>query len=60
MTLDEGHFVGTSIATFAGMIDAFLGLYVHLRSFVQLVIVSKETGREILRCRPRNGETQLP
>lgn len=59
MTLDEGHFVGTSIAAFAGMIDAFLGLYVHLRSFVRLVIVSKRTGREILRCRPRNGESQL-
>lgn len=60
MTLDERHFVGTSVATFAGMIDAFLGHYVHLRSFVQLVIVSKTTGGEILRCRPRNGETQLP
>lgn len=59
MTLDEAHFVGTSMAAFAGMIDAFLGLYVHLRSFVQLVIVSKQTGREVLRCRPRNGESPL-
>lgn len=60
MTLDEAHFVGTSLAAFAGMIDAFLSLYVHLRSFVQLVVVSKRTGREILRCRPRNGESRLP
>jgi type VI secretion system protein ImpG len=59
MTLDEAHFVGTSMAAFAGMIDAFLGLYVHLRSFVQLVVASKRTGEEILRCRPRNGESLL-
>lgn len=59
MTLDDVHFVGTSTAAFATMIDAFLGSYVHLRSFVQLVIVSKRTGSEILRCLPRNGESPL-
>lgn len=59
MMLDEAHFVGASMAAFAGMIDAFLGLYVHLRSFVQLVILSKQTGMEVLRCRPRNGVSLL-
>jgi type VI secretion system protein ImpG len=41
------------------VIDTFFGLYVHLNSFVQLVVVSKRTGEEILRCKPRSGESIL-
>ena len=59
LILDEGHFVGTSIAAFVGLIDAFLGNYVHLNSFVQLTAISKDTGEEILRCRPRSSEEFL-
>lgn len=59
VTLDEKNFVGTSIAAFVGMIDAFLGNYVHLNSFVQLSAVSMDTGECILRCKPRSSEWVL-
>jgi type VI secretion system protein ImpG len=59
LTIDEEHFVGTSLASFVRVIDTFFGLYVHLNSFVQLVVVSKRTGEEILRCKPRSGESIL-
>lgn len=59
LTIDEEHFVGTSLASFVAVIDTFFGLYVHLNSFVQLVVVSKRTGEEILRCKPRSGESIL-
>ncbi|MGF6241590.1 MULTISPECIES: type VI secretion system baseplate subunit TssF [Paraburkholderia] len=59
LTIDEDHFVGTSLASFVRVIDTFFGLYVHLNSFVQLVVVSKRTGEEILRCKPRSGESIL-
>ncbi|MGV2292988.1 type VI secretion system baseplate subunit TssF [Trinickia sp. YCB016] len=59
LTIDEEHFVGTSLASFVRVIDTFFGLYVHLNSFVQLVVVSKRTGEEIMRCKPRSGESIL-
>jgi type VI secretion system protein ImpG len=59
LTIDEQHFVGTSLGSFVRVIDTFFGLYVHLNSFVQLVVVSKRTGEEILRCKPRSGESIL-
>lgn len=59
LTIDEEHFVGTSLASFVRMLDAFFGLYVHLNSFVQLIVVSKRTGEEIMRCKPRSGESIL-
>jgi type VI secretion system protein ImpG len=59
LAIDEEHFVGTSLASFVRVIDTFFGLYVHLNSFVQLVVVSKRTGEEILRCKPRSGESIL-
>jgi type VI secretion system protein ImpG len=59
VTVDEEHFVGTSLASFVRVIDSFFGLYVHLNSFVQLIVVSKRTGEEIIRCKPRSGESIL-
>ncbi|HVE08711.1 MAG TPA: type VI secretion system baseplate subunit TssF [Paraburkholderia sp.] len=59
LTIDEENFVGASLAAFVGVLDRFFGLYVHLNSFVQLVVVSKRTGEEILRCKPRSGESIL-
>ena len=59
LTIDEEHFVGTSLGAFVRVIDTFFGLYVHLNSFVQLVVLSKRTGEEILRCKPRSGESIL-
>ena len=60
LTIDEARFVGTSIAAFVGAINAFLGYYVHLNSFVQLTVVSKQTGLEIVRCKPRSSDWVLP
>ena len=59
LTIDERHFVGASIAAFAGAIDKFLGYYVRINSFVQLIVVSKHTGEEIMRCKPRNCDVVL-
>lgn len=59
VTIDEDHFVGTSLGTFVRVLDVFFGLYVHINSFVQLVVISQLTGEEILRCKPRSGESIL-
>lgn len=59
LTIDEAHFVGTSLATFVGTINTFLGYYVQLNSFVQLTVVSKHSGEEIMRCKPRSSDMVL-
>lgn len=59
MTIDESSFVGSGLDVFTRCIDRFLGLYVSLNSFIQLVIISKRTGEELIRCAPRNGESIL-
>ncbi|GLU30653.1 type VI secretion system baseplate subunit TssF [Trinickia caryophylli] len=59
LTIDEGNFVGTSLASFVRVLDTFFGLYVNLNSFIQLVVVSKRTGEEIVRCKPRSAESTL-
>ncbi len=59
LTVDETHFVGTSLASFIRALDTFFGLYVSLNSFVQLVAVSKRTGEEIMRCKPRSADSML-
>lgn len=55
LTLDEGAFAGTSMHLFIEVIDHFLGLYVQVNSFIELVVLSKQTGKELVRCKPRNG-----
>jgi len=59
ITVNEEGFVGSGLALFARVIDHFLGLYVHLNSFVQLVVVSKRSSEELIRCAPRTGESIL-
>lgn len=59
MTLDENAFVGSGIHLFVQVIDQFLGLYVQLNSFTELVIVSDQSGEELIRCKPRNGDLNL-
>ncbi len=59
LTVDEESFVGTGLHVFAQAIDRFLGLYVHLNSFVQLVLVSNRTGEVLIRCEPRTGDSIL-
>lgn len=59
VTIDEAGFVGSGLHAFAHLISRFLGLYVHANSFTQLIIISKETGEELLRCLPRSGDLSL-
>lgn len=59
LSIDESSFVGGGLDVFARCLDRFLGLYVSLNSFMQLVIVSHRTGEELIRCAPRNGESIL-
>jgi len=59
LTVDEDAFAGSSLAVFAEVISRFLGLYVHLNSFTQLVLVSSHSDKELLRCAPRNGNLPL-
>ena len=59
LTIDESSFVGGGLDVFVRCIDRFLGLYVSLNSFIQLVIVSNRTGEELIRCAPRNGDSIL-
>ena len=59
LTLDESSFVGGGLHVFARCIDHFLGLYAGLNSFTQLVLVSGQTGEELIRCAPRSGDSML-
>jgi type VI secretion system protein ImpG len=59
LTIDEEAFVGSGIHAFAHVIERFLGLYVHANSFTQLVVVSSKTGQELLKCKPRSGDSSL-
>lgn len=59
LTLDDEGFVGSGLHAFASVIDRFMGLYVHANSFSQLTVISKRTGEEVLKCRPRSGDLSL-
>ena len=59
LTLDEEAFIGSGMHLFVQVIDRFLGLYVHLNCFTELVILSHNTGEELTRCLPRNGDLNL-
>ena len=59
LTVNEDHFVGTSLHAFVAVINRFFGLYVHANSFVQLVVLSRRGAEELLRCPPCNGDAIL-
>jgi type VI secretion system protein ImpG len=59
ITIDEDAFAGASVHAFAEVLERFFALYVHLNSFVQLIILSSSTGKELIRCASRNGDLQL-
>lgn len=59
LTLDEEAFVGASVHLFVQVIDQFLGLYVHVNSFIELVALSLQSGEELIRCKPRSGMQHL-
>jgi type VI secretion system protein ImpG len=57
--VDESHYAGIGLFMFAQILDHFFGLYVHTNSFTQLIIVSNQTGQELIKCPTRNGESIL-
>jgi len=59
LTINEDHFVGSSLHGFIRVLDHFFGLYVHVNSFIQLVIISKRSSEEFCRCPPRSGDAIL-
>ncbi len=59
ITVDEDAFVGSGLMLFARVLDRFLGLYVQINSFTELVVLSNQTGKELIRCQPRNGDLYL-
>ena len=59
MTLDEAAFVGSGLLLFVQVIDQFLGLYVQVNSFIELVVLSRQSGKELIRCKPRSGYLTL-
>jgi len=60
LELDEDQFVGGGVYLFASVIEQFLGLYVSLNSFTQLVARTKNQRGETLReWPPRAGQKIL-
>jgi type VI secretion system protein ImpG len=59
MTLDEDAFVGGGIHLFVQVIDHFLGMYAQVNSFIELVVLSHKSGKELVRCKPRSGHASL-
>jgi len=59
LRVDEEAFVGSGVHAFAHIVERFLALYVHANSFTQLVMVSNQSGEELLRCPPRSGNLNL-
>ncbi|WP_295990243.1 type VI secretion system baseplate subunit TssF [Rugamonas sp.] len=59
MTLDEDAYAGSGMLLFVEVIDQFLGLYVQVNNFIELVVLSQQTGKELIRCKPRSGYLKL-
>lgn len=59
LTIDEEAFVGAGLHLFVQVIDQFFALYVQMNSFIELVVLSHQSGEELFRCKPRNGSMPL-
>lgn len=59
LTLDEEAYAGAGLHLLVQVLDQFFALYVHLNSFVELVILSHQSGKELFRCKPRSGHMAL-
>jgi type VI secretion system protein ImpG len=56
---DERKYVGTGVFLFASVLERFLGLYVSINSFSQLVAKNQTTQGIIKRWPPRAGEQRM-
>lgn len=59
ISVDEDAFVGAGLHLFAQVLEQFFGMAVHLNSFVELVLLSQHTGKELVRCPARSGSLKL-
>jgi type VI secretion system protein ImpG len=59
LTIDPDNFVGTSLHAFVAVLNRFFALYVHANSFVQLVVLARDSKHELIRCEPCNGDSIL-
>jgi len=59
LSVDEQAFTGSSLSVFVEVLDRFFAPYAVANSFVQLVVISKDTGADIRRCTPRQGTAPL-
>jgi type VI secretion system protein ImpG len=59
LTIDEEAFVGAGLHLFVQVIDQFFALYVQMNSFIELVVLSHQSGEELFRCKPRSGSMPL-
>jgi type VI secretion system protein ImpG len=59
MEFDEDQFVGGGVYLFSAVLDRFLGLYVSLNSFVQLLVKSRQRREALKLWPPRAGRRIL-
>ncbi len=59
LTLNEAAFVTSSLKAFVDVMDSFFALHAPPNGFIQLVVYSRDTGRELHRCEPRSAIAQL-
>lgn len=59
LAMDEEAYAGSGLHIFAQVLDHLFGLTVHLNSFTHLIFMSHQTGKELMRCKPRNGMLAL-
>jgi type VI secretion system protein ImpG len=58
LEFDEAQFIGSGMYLFSSVLEKFLGLYVSINSFSELVAVSQQRG-VLKRWPPRSGEQVL-
>ena len=59
LTIDEDAFAGASLHLFMQVLDQFFALYVQTTSFIELAILSRQSGKQLFRCKPRSGSMPL-
>lgn len=59
LEFDESHYVGSGALLLASVLERFLGMYVSINSFSQLVATTRQREGELKRWPPRSGERVL-
>lgn len=56
MTIDEHAFAGSGLVIFARVMDRYFSLNRQINCFTQLEIISAQSGKEIMKCKPCSGD----